>query len=140
MPCLAWRVASVALTLSTDVLHLFQPTFSLGPSRRLPPLPPLPLSVSPRSPLPQPLPPHLTSSLSHWHRPRLSLQRCVQIQLVCITLGCSETAAVSERAAVDAYAHTHVHTEKPQQESLLNALRFILSSPNCLCLIRACHL
>lgn len=56
--CLAWCVATVALTLRTDVLHLFHPTGRMRPSRRLPPLP---LTVSPRPPLPQPPPP-----LSHF--------------------------------------------------------------------------
>lgn len=56
MLCLARRVARVALTWCTDVLHLLHPAAGMGWSLP-PPLPPLPLTISPRIPLPQRPPP-----------------------------------------------------------------------------------
>lgn len=72
----------------------------------------------------------------------VSRRRCVQIQLVCVTLGCSGNGrSVQESSCghLRTQAHTHGDTPKPQQASLLNAPLFMPSSPNSLCTIRGCN-
>lgn len=132
--CLAWCVATVALTLRTDVLHLFHPTGRMRPSRRLPPLP---LTVSPRPPLPQPPPP-----LSHFLLVSVAQASSLSAKVCADTAGVHHAWLLGGGRSVreSSCGRLRTRTEKPQQESRLNGPLLILSSPNCLCLIMASHL